>query len=182
MPTSTVPPAIILTNQSVIIIMAFIIRTADLNDPNDSKALLSLLTAQSSPPTVSPAELTPAAHVCLIPALLTIPDALILLAFGGGQAIGSAICLPQFSINHARYALAIHRLIISPDGQQQAIETRLLTTIKHIARRRGYCKILLTVPSADIIHRRLYYQLGYDTNQPPMLNLENCLDDPKLTR
>jgi len=137
------------------------IRTADLQQPRDSAALLSLLDCYATDPMGDGRGLGAEARACLVPALRSLPGALVLLARAGDRPVGVAVCFSGFSTFRARGLFNIHDLAVLPRWRGQGIGRRLLCAVEAAARARGYCKVTLEVRADNGPAMALYRRLGY---------------------
>ena len=137
------------------------IRTADLQQPRDSAALLLLLDHYAADPMGDGRGLSAEARACLVPALRSLPGALVLLAWAGEQPVGVAVCFAGFSTFRARGLFNIHDLAVLPRWRGQGIGRRLLRAVEAAARARGYCKVTLEVRADNGPAMALYRRFGY---------------------
>jgi ribosomal protein S18 acetylase RimI-like enzyme len=137
------------------------IRAADLLQPRDSGALLSLLDHYAADPMGDGRGLSAEARACLVPALRSVPGALVLLAWAGEAPVGVAVCLRGFSTFRARGLLNVHDLAVLPRWRGQGIGRRLLCAVEAAARVLGYCKVTLEVRADNGPAMALYRRLGY---------------------
>ncbi len=90
------------------------IREADLNLPEDQRAIVDLINAYSMDPMGNGKPLSPEVKEALIPGLRKHPTTLIFLAWEGKQAVGIAVCFLGFSTFAARPLINIHDLAVLP--------------------------------------------------------------------
>ena len=147
-----------------------LIRPADLDRPEDAKAVVTLLDAYAADPMGSGEPLPQDTRDRLVPALRRVPGHLVMLAFARERAIGLAICFPGLSTFRARPLLNIHDLAVLPDHRGQGVATALLAAIEAEALRRGCCKLTLEVrednPAAEALYRKLGFGAGSAAGRP----------------
>jgi ribosomal protein S18 acetylase RimI-like enzyme len=135
-------------------------RQANLQDANDQRAIVRLLSEYASLLLGREEALPPEVRRNLIPALQRQPGCVIFLALVDEQAIGVATCFFGFSTFEAKPLLNLHDLAVSPDFQQRGIGGQLIDFICDYARQCGCCAMTLEV-QANNPARRLYASKGF---------------------
>ena len=138
------------------------IRQADLADPTDADALLAVLDSYASDPIGGGVPLAEDVKERLIPELAKLPNALVLLAFGGDEPVGLANCFFGFSSFAARPVLNVHDLAVIPERRGQGIGRALLAEAERRAREAGCCRLTLEVQESNERARGLYQSFGFD--------------------
>ncbi len=137
------------------------IGTANLDDPADANALISLLDAYAADPMGGGTPLSATTRRELVPKLQGIPGACVLIARADELPVGIAVCFTGFSTFRARALTNVHDLAVLPDWRGQGIGRRLLAAVEALARERGHCKITLEVREDNPKARVLYRGLGF---------------------
>lgn len=140
------------------------IRPADLGRSDEAHAVVALLNAYAEDAMGAGEPLSDDVKERLVPALQSVPDHLVLLAFDGEDTVGLAICFQGFSTFRARPLLNIHDLAVLPSHRGCGVATALLAAIEAEARRRDCCKLTLEVrednPRAEALYRALGFGAG----------------------
>jgi ribosomal protein S18 acetylase RimI-like enzyme len=138
-----------------------VVREADLGAPAQGAAIVALLDAYARDPMGGGEPLSEVVKQRLIPELRTIPGALVLLAWEGGEPVGLAVCFPGFSTFQARPLINVHDLAVLPSRRRRGVASRLLSAVAGHARRRGCCKVTLEAREDNPAARRLYERTGF---------------------
>ena len=141
--------------------MTITVRTANLADAGDAAAVIAVLDSYASDPRGGSQPLPIDVQARLIPGLSALPQALVLLALDGDQAVGLAIGFFGFSTFAARPLLNIHDLAVVPARRGQGIGKALLRGAEATARARGCCKLTLEVQQNNTPARALYEAFGF---------------------
>jgi GNAT superfamily N-acetyltransferase len=139
------------------------VRRADLRNPRDASAMLSLLDSYASD--VMGGGQALAAHVKerLPGDLAERPGALVLLAFEGEEPVGLAIAFEGYSTFSAAPLLNLHDFAVAPAFRGRRIAALMLERLEAEARERGCCKITLEVLEHNRRARRVYAAAGYES-------------------
>jgi len=137
------------------------IRRADLGDPGDAAAVVSLLDSYAADPMGGGTPLPAATRASLAPALRDFPGATVLLAWVAAVPVGVAVCFTGFSTFRARALTNVHDLAVDPAWRGRGIGTRLLEAVVALARERGHCKVTLEVREDNAGAMTLYRRLGF---------------------
>jgi ribosomal protein S18 acetylase RimI-like enzyme len=133
---------------------------ADLNDPLQATALVSLLDEYARSPegggkglseetkAMLPSELARRGHV--------------LMAWIDGQAAGLIVAFEGFSTFQCKPLLNIHDVIVSKSFRGRGLSRMLLLAAEDLAKRRGCCKLTLEVLEHNEIAMRAYRSVGYE--------------------
>lgn len=138
------------------------IRPADLEDARDGERIIVLLDAYAVEPVGGAKPLPIDVRERLVAALRKIPNALVLLAFAGDEAIGIAVCFVGFSTFRARPLLNVHDLAVLPEYRGKGAGRALLQAAEDHARRLGCCRLTLEVLESNSGARALYRRFGFD--------------------
>ncbi len=138
------------------------IRPADLADPCDGLAVVTLLDCYAGDPCGGGQPLPRDVRERLVPALRDHPTALVLLAFADDEPIGIAVCFTGFSTFRARPLLNIHDLAVLEQHRGKGVGKALLRAVEDHARRTGCCKMTLEVQDANTRARTLYQRCGFE--------------------
>jgi len=140
---------------------AVTIRRADLDRPEDERAIVAMTAAYARDPFGGDAPLDAAVLEGLVPALRLHPTTLVWLAWRGERAIGIATCFLGFSTFAARPVINIHDLCVVEGERGRGIATALLRAVESSARERGCAKVTLEVQEHNARARRLYEAFGF---------------------
>jgi len=142
--------------------MTLRIRLADLADPCDALAIVTVIDSYASDPRGGGQPLPQDVRERLVPALRDHPTALVLLAFAHDEPIGIAVCFVGFSTFRARPLLNIHDLAVLAQHRGKGVGKALLRAAEEHARRKGCCKMTLEVQDANTRARTLYQHFGFE--------------------
>lgn len=107
------------------------------------------------------APLSAAARARIPKALAANPNALVLLAWSGEEAVGVANCHFGFATFSARPLLNVHDLAVVPARRGQGIGRALLQRVLEIAAERGCGRVTLEVLQSNQRALALYQSLGF---------------------
>ena len=141
--------------------MAIEIREADLGNAEDAQALLAVLDSYATDEMGGRAPLDADVRQRLVPALREQANALVLLAFAEGVAVGVANCFYGFSTFAARPLLNVHDLAVLPAFRGRGIGGALLVAAEERARARGCAKLTLEVREDNARARGVYQAHGF---------------------
>lgn len=139
---------------------------ADLDNTSHQAGIVELLDMYASEPLQGGQPLDDKARSRLIAGLAAQANGRYFLAMQGGQAVGMAICFVGFSTFRALPLLNVHDLAVHRNFRAQGIGTRLLDAAEQEAIRLGCCRLTLEVQQANVLARRLYERVGYDSGGP----------------
>ena len=134
---------------------------ADLGSEAHAQALLAVLDSYAADAMGGGAPLDAEVRHRLIPALREQANALVLLAFADGTAVGLANCFYGFSTFAARPLLNVHDLAVLPAFRGRGVGRALLAAIDDRARARGCAKVTLEVREDNARARGLYQAHGF---------------------
>jgi GNAT superfamily N-acetyltransferase len=137
------------------------VSAANLDDPADAAALITVLDAYSADPMGAGTPLSAATRRDLVPRLREIPGVCVFLARVEGLPVGIAVCFTGFSTFRARPLTNVHDLAVLPDWRGRGIGRRLLAAVEALARERQHCKVTLEVREDNSAARGLYRSLGF---------------------
>jgi GNAT superfamily N-acetyltransferase len=140
--------------------MPIAIREADLADPRQGAAIVSIIDAYARDPMGGGTPLAVAVRERLVAGLRAHPTTLVLLAFDGDEAVGVAVCFFGFSTFGARPLLNVHDLAVVPAARKRGIGRALLAAAEGRARARRCCKLTLEVLDRNQPARALYASVG----------------------
>lgn len=137
------------------------IREARLADSRHADALVRLLDLMAREPAGGSQPLP--AEVCrlVVPGLARLPNALVVLAWLGDDAVGMAICYQNFSTFAARPLMNIHDIMVDPGHRRRGIGLALLANVEEHARSRGCCRLTLEVRGDNVQAQALYLRFGF---------------------
>ena len=141
--------------------MSIDITDADLENEAHAQALLAVLDSYATDPMGGGAPLASEVRRRLIPALREQANALVLLAFAEGAAVGLANCFYGFSTFAARPLLNVHDLAVVPGFRGRGVGRALLAAVDERARARGCVKVTLEVREDNAQARGLYQAHGF---------------------
>lgn len=134
---------------------------ADLANEAHAQALLAVLDSYATDAMGGGAPLDPEVRRSLIPTLREQTNALVLLAFAEGAAVGLANCFYGFSTFAARPLLNVHDLAVLPAFRGRGVGRALLAAVDERARARGCAKVTLEVREDNAPARGLYQAHGF---------------------
>jgi ribosomal protein S18 acetylase RimI-like enzyme len=134
---------------------------ADLGSEAHAQGVLAVLDSYAADAMGGGVPLEPEVRRRLIPALREQANALVLLAFAEGAAVGLATCFYGFSTFAARPLLNVHDLAVVPAFRSRGVGRALLAAIDDRARARGCVKVTLEVREDNAPARGLYRAHGF---------------------
>ena len=132
-------------------------RLADYACESDCAAIVSLMECYAKDPMGGSEPLAPEVVSGLCDALAKQPEAVSVIAWDGGQAIGLINAFVGFSTFKAKPLLNIHDIIVHPAWCQRGVCSAML----ELAQRRGYCKLTLEVLEGNAAARQNYQRFGF---------------------
>lgn len=151
------------------------IEQADLEDEGQADALVEILDSYARGPGGQNAPLSEEARSNLASGLHEHPTAMVLLAFDGEQAVGTAVCVWGFSTFAARPYINIHDFAVLPEHRGRGIGRALLQEVERRALARGSCKLSLEVHDTNEGAKRLYESFGFGPWDTPTLYVTKTL-------
>lgn len=142
--------------------MSPVVREADLAQPVDASAVVTILDSYAFAAVGGSEGLSPDVRARLIPALQQLPTTLVLLAFVDDAPVGIAVCFFGLSTFKARPLLNIHDLAVLPEHRGRGVGHALLQAAEEHARRTGCCKLTLEVQEDNPRARALYDRFGFE--------------------
>jgi ribosomal protein S18 acetylase RimI-like enzyme len=137
------------------------ITDADLGNEAHAQALLAVLDSYAADEMGGGVPLEPEVRRRLIPALREQANAVVLLAFVDGTAVGLANCFYGFSTFAVRPLLNVHDLAVVPAFRGRGVGRALLAAVDDRARARGCAKVTLEVREDNAPARGLYRAHGF---------------------
>jgi ribosomal protein S18 acetylase RimI-like enzyme len=141
--------------------MNAVVREADLANPADAEAVVTILDSYAFAVVGSGQQLPPDVRERLIPALRQLPTTFVLLAFVDDAPVGIAVCFFGLSTFNARSLLNIHDLAVLPTHRGRGVGRALLAAVEQHARSKGCCKLTLEVQEDNPRARALYDSFGF---------------------
>ena len=142
------------------------IRTADLADEADGRAVVAIIDSYARGPGGQNAALSDDARARLVPGLRAHPAAFVLLAFRAGEPAGIAVCVWGFSTFAAKPSVNIHDLAVLPEHRGAGIGGALLDEVARRAREREAGRVTLEVHDTNHGAKRLYERHGFGPWEP----------------
>lgn len=133
----------------------------DYSNPQQCQDLIGLLDHYARDPMGGGKPLSPFVQSNLAAALARRPDALSLLAYADGRAVGLINCFEGFSTFACKPLLNIHDVVVHKDYRGRGISRQLLARVEAIARVRGCCKLTLEVLAGNQVARQAYESFGF---------------------
>jgi ribosomal protein S18 acetylase RimI-like enzyme len=140
-------------------------RQAELDDPNDQRAIVELLDMYAREPMGQDGPLAPRIRRDVIPGLQAHPTTLVLLALNHNVPVGLAVCFRGFSTFQARPLLNIHDFAVHPDFRGRGVGLALMQAVEDEARRTSCCKLTLEVRLDNLPARKLYLRAGFSPSE-----------------
>lgn len=141
------------------------IRPVDWLKSDESQAVVEVLNSYAAHTVGGGVPLSPEVRASLSTQLAKRPQALVLLAWLGGQAVGLVIAFEGFSTFACRPLINIHDLAVLPNFQCRGVGKALMAAVEAEAQRRGCCKLTLEVLEHNQHARKLYESVGYASYQ-----------------
>ena len=145
--------------------VALEIRPVDWLKSDESHAVVDVLDSYASHIVGGGVPLSSEVRANLSAKLAERPQALVLLAWMGGQAVGLVIAFEGFSTFACRPLINIHDLAVLPKFQCRGVGKALMAAVEVEARRRGCCKLTLEVLEHNQHARKLYESVGFASYQ-----------------
>jgi ribosomal protein S18 acetylase RimI-like enzyme len=141
------------------------IRPVDWLKSDESQAVVEVLNSYAAHTVGGGVPLSPEVRASLSTQLAKRPQALVLLAWLGGQAVGLVIAFEGFSTFACRPLINIHDLAVLPKFQCRGVGKALMAAVEAEAQRRGCCKLTLEVLEHNQHARKLYESVGFASYQ-----------------
>lgn len=134
---------------------------ADLGHPEHGQAVVALLNAYAQDEMGGGQPLPAHVQENLVAELRRRPQAHVLLAWSGEDAVGMAICMEGFSTFACQPLMNLHDLVVLPAHRGRGISGRLLQAVEALALERGCCKLTLEVLSGNLSAQAAYRKAGF---------------------
>ena len=134
---------------------------ADYHNPEQARALISLLNAYAEDPAGGGTSLPEETRTRLTGALAEFPGAFSVLAYHEETPVGLVNCFMGFSTFAAQPLVNIHDVVVLSAFRQQGIAQQMLTHVEQVARERGCCKLTLEVLAHNQPARTAYEHFGF---------------------
>lgn len=141
------------------------IRLADLNNPQDAKALINLLSQYALDPMGGAKALPEYTHENLVKTLLKRQNFIFILALDNNRAVGLCNCFEGFSTFACQSLLNIHDVYVDKNYRGQGIARSMMQLAEQQARDKGYCKVTLEVLTNNESAKKSYRALGFQPYQ-----------------
>ena len=133
----------------------------DYSNPRHCQDLIELLDEYARDPMGGGQPLSSFVKANLAAALAKRPDALSLLAYVEGRAVGLVNCFEGFSTFACKPLLNIHDVVVLKDYRGRGISRQLLEQVEALGRTRGCCKLTLEVLEGNRVARQAYERYGF---------------------
>lgn len=137
------------------------IHVADLSDPNQAGAVVTLLDRYAKHPMGGGQPLSEFTRKNLTKTLARRSDCTIILAFDKNTAVGLCNCFECFSTFACRPILNIHDVYVDENYRGQGIAPKMMQYAEQIALENGCCKITLEVLTNNEAAKASYLASGY---------------------
>lgn len=134
---------------------------ADLSEPRNARAVVSLLNSYACSPEGGGEPLPEKVQTNLAKELHKRPNAIVVLAFEEETPVGLIICLEGFSSFACKPLLNIHDVFVAPEFRGTGLAGQLFDFVEQIARDRGCCKLTLEVLEGNQRARAAYTKFGF---------------------
>lgn len=141
------------------------IRSVDWLKSDESQAVVEVLNSYASHIVGGGVPLSSEVRANLSAELAKRTQALVLLAWLGGQAVGLVVAFEGFSTFACRPLINIHDLAVLPKFQCRGVGKALMAAVEAEAQRRGCCKLTLEVLEHNQHARKLYESVGFASYQ-----------------
>jgi len=145
--------------------MTVVVTRINYSDPDQAKALLSVLDSYARDPMGGGEPLSAYAYAHLPTALAALPNAVSFLAWRNHEPVGVANCFEAFSTFKCKPILNLHDIAVVPAARGSGVGLALLQAVEQEAVRRGCCKLTLEVLSGNRVAQRLYTRFGFSDYQ-----------------
>lgn len=153
---------------------------ADLNNPKHGIAIVELVNEYVRDEMGNGNDLPSEVQKKMIPGLREAPNALVVLAFNGEEAVGAAVCFKTFSTFAAKPLINIHDMSVKRNCRGQGIGRRLLEGVEAEARKIGCCKLTLEVRPDNLSAKHLYKSFGFGAHDFEKEQVELLFWEKKL--
>jgi len=134
---------------------------ADLSEPRNAEAVVSLLNSYACAPEGGGKPLPPRVQENLPQKLHERADAVVVLAFAEETPVGLIICMEGFSSFACQPLLNIHDVFVAPEYRGTGLAGQLFEFVEQIARTRGCCKLTLEVLEGNQRAQAAYAKFGF---------------------
>lgn len=141
------------------------IRSVDWLRANESQAVVEVLNSYASHLVGGGVPLSATVRQNLGSELAKRPQAIVLLAWLEGQAVGLVIAFEGFSTFACKPLINVHDLAVLPKFQCRGVGKALMAAVEVEAVRRGCCKLTLEVLENNSHARELYEAVGFASYQ-----------------
>jgi len=141
------------------------IRPVNWLQADESRAVVEVLNSYASHPVGGGLPLSAKVRENLAVELSKRSNALVLLAWSEGQAVGLAIAFEGFSTFACRPLINIHDLAVLPKFQCRGVGKALMAALEAEAVKRSCCKLTLEVLEHNQHARKLYETVGFASYQ-----------------
>lgn len=135
---------------------------ADLNDPHNAAAVVTLLNSYACSPEGGGKPLPQTVQENLAPRLHERYDAVVVLAIEEETPVGLIICIEGFSSFACQPLLNIHDVFVAPEFRGTGLAGQLFEFVEQIARARGCCKLTLEVLEGNQRAQAAYRKFGFN--------------------
>ncbi|MTI88441.1 MAG: GNAT family N-acetyltransferase [Balneolaceae bacterium] len=155
--------------------MSLEIIQADFDNPEHAEHIVYLTDQYARDPMGGGTPLTDEAKARMVEGLKNMPNALVLLAYLDGEAVGIANCFIGFATFPARRLIYVHDLAVIPTKRGQNIGLNLLNAVQETGKELGCYAISLEVLENNPA-KRLYERFGFDFEKPNYLFAKKVID------
>ncbi|UTA48441.1 GNAT family N-acetyltransferase [Simiduia sp. 21SJ11W-1] len=139
------------------------IQRVDYGNPQQGRALLTLLDAYAQDPMGGGEPLCENVHQNLLALLRQTPNAVSFIAYLKGEAVGLINGFESVSTFAARPLINIHDLAVSSHVRGQGVGAALVNAMANHARARNCCKLTLEVLTGNTRALALYERQGFES-------------------
>lgn len=137
------------------------IRQADLSEPQDAQALITLMDHYAQDPMGGGKPLSEYSRQHLVEALHQREDCWVFLAYLEQQPVGLLTALEGFSTFSCQPLINIHDLVVVQGHRGQGICQKLLAEVEKLAMELGCCKLTLEVLEGNAVAKSAYQSFGF---------------------
>lgn len=159
---------------------AITIIKADLRNPQHAEAIVELVNEYARDDMGNGKDLPREILKKMIPGLRETPNALVMLALNGDEAVGVAVCFTAFSTFAARPCINIHDMSVKRAYRGKGIGRKLLEGVEAEAKKMGCCKLTLEVRPDNGPAKHLYKSFGFGSHDFEKEKVELLFWEKKL--
>jgi ribosomal protein S18 acetylase RimI-like enzyme len=148
----------------------------DYNNPAHLNRLVELINIYMTDPMGGATPLNKLQQLRLVDGLNNNPNAYVLFAIQGNDAVGLVTFFENFSTFKAKPYLNLHDIIVDPKFREKGYGKLLLEKVIEIAKEKNCCKVTLEVREDNTTAQTMYIDSGFTECKPRMHFWTKSLD------